>query len=195
MGLREAISKALSSPEFPKGMPYFKIEGLTATNNKLYFGIREEGKKYDEFKYKTKILTASYHFLGDSLVLDNDFQTLSDIYPAVLEPTLPKQLGLSSIEYDPQRKLFWILTSLEAENQLSCAYLWWATEADLKKDRLHLVKNRTTGLPLKFTHKAEDITPIGNNRLFVIHDDDRNRTTISGKTRQPHQAAYSIISF
>lgn len=195
MGLREALSKALVSPEFPEGMPYFKIEGFAATENKLYFGIREEGKKYDDFKYKAKILTASYGFQADSLVVNNDFQTLADIDIQSLQPGLSKSLALSCVEYDAKRKIFWVLTSIESETQGNSAYLWWASEAELKKDKLNLVKDRTTGQPLKFTHKAEDLTFIGENRLFVIHDDDRNRAKVGSQTRQPHQAAYSIVEF
>ena len=195
MGLRKALSEALRSTEFPNGMPYFKVEGFAATNDKLYFGIREEGKKFDDFKYKAKILTASYHLTGDSLVLHPDFQTLTDIDIAALEPTLPKPLALSCLEFDAKRNLFWVLTSMESETQLNSAYLWWATEAELKSGKLHLVKDRATGQPLKFTHKAEDLTPIGANQLLVIHDDDRNRTKIGDQTRQPHQAAYTIVEF
>lgn len=195
MGLRNALSKALRSAEFPEGMPYFKVEGFAATNNKLFFGIREEGKKYDDFKYKAKVLTVSYRFDKDSLIAGTDFQTLADIDIAALEPSLPKPLALSCLEFDAKRNIFWVLTSMESETQLNSAYLWWATEAELKSGKLHLVKDRTTGQPLKFTHKAEDLTPIGSNRLFVIHDDDRNRTKIGDQTRQPHQAAYSIVEF
>lgn len=195
MSLREALSQALLSPEFPQGMPYFKVEGFAATENKLYFGIREEGKKYDDFKYKAKILTASYHFEGDSLVVSNDFRTLADIDIQSLQPNLPKSLALSCIEYDAERKIFWILTSIESETQGNSAYLWWASEEELEKDKLNLVTTSGTGQPLKFTHKAEDLTPVGNNRLFVIHDDDRNRTKVGTQTRQPHQAAYSIVEF
>lgn len=195
MSLRTALSKALSSTAFPDGMPYFKVEGFAATNDKLYFGIREEGKKYDDFSYKAKVLTVSYRFNNDSLQIASDFQTLADIDIASLEPSLPKPLALSSIEYDAKRKIFWVLTSMESETQGNSAYLWWATESDLKTNTLHLVKDRTSGQPLKFTHKAEDLTPIGTNKLFVIHDDDRNRSTIGTQTRQPHQAAYSVVEF
>ena len=195
MGLRAALSQALRSAEFPNGMPYFKVEGFAATNDKLYFGIREEGKKYDDFKYKAKVLTVSYSFASDSLVVSNDFQTLADIDIAALQPNLPKPLALSCIEYDAQRKIFWVLTSMESETQGNCAYLWWATESDLKNNKLHLVNDKASGQPLKFTHKAEDLTLIGNNRLFVIHDDDRNRSKVGDQTRQPHQTAYSVVTF
>ncbi|MCU0340561.1 MAG: hypothetical protein MUE30_11810, partial [Spirosomaceae bacterium] len=195
VGLRKAMSQHLKTADFPNGMPYFKIEGLAATPNKLYFGIREEGKQYDSFTYKCKIVTCSYRFEQDSLALGGDLTTLADINLAQLRPDLPPRMGISCIEYDAQRKIFWVLTSLESDTQQNCAYLWWATEADLQKGTLHLVNDRSTGQPLKFTHKAEDLTPIGGNRLLVIHDDDRNRTKIGDQTRQPHQAAYSIVKF
>ncbi|MEZ4903484.1 MAG: hypothetical protein R2822_17825 [Spirosomataceae bacterium] len=195
MGLREALSKALANSEFPAGMPYFKIEGLAVNNDKLYFGVREEGKKYDDFKYKTKILAANYRFEGDSLVLNMPILPLADIDIASLEPHLPKPLALSCIEYDTKRNIFWLLTSMESDTQGNCAYLWWASESDLKQNKMHLVKNKATQQPLKFTHKAEDLALIGDNRLFVIHDDDRNRTTVGTQNRKPHQAAYSIVRF
>ncbi|MDF7817821.1 hypothetical protein P1X15_09445 [Runella sp. MFBS21] len=194
VSLRNALSKALTSPEFPNGMPYFKIEGLAATQDKLYFGVREEGKQYDNFKYKAKVLTASYHMAGDSLIFENNLQTMADINIAELHPSLPKPLALSCIEYDVQRKIFWVLTSMESDTQSNCAYLWWATENDLKNNKLNLVYDRA-GQPLKFNHKAEDLTLVGAHRLLVIHDDDRNRTKIGDQTRQPHQAAYSVVEF
>jgi len=195
LSLRAAVSRVLNTNEFPNGVPYFKIEGLAATSDKLYFGVREEGKRYDDFKYKVKILTAPYQFVEDSLAIANDFQILADIDLNTLNPTLPKGLGISSIEYDASRSIFWILTSLESSTQLNCAYLWWATESDLKMGKLNLVNEKATNQPLKFTHKAEDITVIGKNQLFVIHDDDRNKTKIGDKTRTPNQAAYSIVTF
>lgn len=195
VGLRKAMSKHLRTDEFPAGMPYFKIEGLAATQNKLYFGIREEGKQYDNFTYKCKIVTVSYRFEQDSLLLSNDLTTLTDLNLADLQPDLPKPMGISSIEYDPTRKVFWVLTSLESTTQQNCAYLWWATEADLQNKKLHIVNDRNTGKPLKLTHKAEDLTFLNENRLFIIHDDDRNRTKVGEQTRAPHQAAYSVLKF
>lgn len=195
ISLRTALSRALSSTEFPNGVPYFKIEGFAATSDKLYFGVREEGKKYDDFKYKVKVITAPYQFIKDSLAITDNFEILADIDLNTLNPTLPKGLALSSIEYDASRNIFWILTSLESSTQLNCAYLWWATEADLKMGKMNLVNEKATNQPLKFTHKAEDITVMGKNQLFIIHDDDRNKTKIGDKTRTPNQAAYSIVTF
>lgn len=195
VSVRERISKTLQSTEFSQGAPYFKIEGLAATHNTLYFGIREEGKSFTEFAYKVKIVTSSYQFADDSLVLGDDFRVLSDINLAKIAPNLPKNLALSSIEYDAHRKIFWVLTSLEDASQHNDAYLWWATEADLKAGKLTLVTEKSSGQPLHFAHKAEDITPLGTHQLFIIHDDDRNKTKAAGAERQPNQAAYTIVTF
>jgi hypothetical protein len=193
LSLRMALSKTLRSEEFPNGMPYFKIEGLAATDDKLYFGIREEGKKFDDFKYKVKVLTVSYHFVADTLVMSDNFQTLADINLTNLDPTLPQNLALASIEYDSKRKVFWILTSVEDPNQHNSAYLWWASESDLKAGKMNIINDKISKQPLKFDHKAEDLAFISKNRIFIIHDDDRNKTKVDNKTRQPNQAAYSIV--
>jgi hypothetical protein len=186
MSLRAKILKTLDNNN-----PYFKIEGLAVTDNKIYIGIREEGLKYDNFKYKTKIIAANYRIDNERISIDGEFSVLADIDVATLQPELPKNLGLSSIEYDPSRKIFWILTSYEGDNLLVGGYLWWATEADLKAKKLNLVR-QPSGQPLQFTHKAEDLTLIGK-RLFVIHDDDRHKTKVGEQTRQPHQTAYSMV--
>ncbi len=193
--LRKALSKALRSSQFPEGMPYFKVEGLAATDTKLYFGIREEGKKFDDFAYKVKLVSVPYRFALDSLILSEDFQVISDINIATMHPGLPPNLALSSIEYDRARKVFWLLTSSEGENQANSAYLWWATEADLKANKMNIVNDRLTKLPLTFTNKAEDLALVAKNRLFIIHDDDRSKPKVGGVIRKPHQAAYSIVEF
>ena len=84
--LREKFSRALTSPEFPQGMPYFKIEGLAATTNRLYFGVREEGKKFDDFKYRVKIITVGYHFNNGLVELENNYKVMSDINISELPP-------------------------------------------------------------------------------------------------------------
>ncbi|TAE40116.1 MAG: hypothetical protein EAZ70_06750 [Runella slithyformis] len=194
MGLRQKISQILRSEQFPAGVPYFKIEGLAATATHLYFGVREEGESYNKFQYEGKIVGVSYQFTQDSLAINTDFEVVTTFDFAAMQPHIIKPLGLSSIEYDAKRKLFWVLTSHENKEQIG-AYLWWATAEDFKKGQLNLVNNRATGQPLYLNHKAEDLTILPDGRLFIIHDDDRFKTTIGSQIRQPHQAAYTIIKF
>ncbi len=197
IGYRQPIAKLLANSTFPDGLPYFKIEGLAATDRQLLFGIREEGKSYSEFTYKAKIIGVTYRVekTGDleRIRLSDDWKIIADFDVAKADSTLPRPLGLSSLEYDPYQKKFWLLTSLEANNQLD-AYLWSATSDELYANKPFTLMRNTTGEPLRMGHKAEDVTPLDANRLMLIHDDDRVQTTIGTKTRQPNQAAYSIVT-
>lgn len=185
--LRSMISKVLGN------VPYFKIEGMAATNDKLYFGIREEGNKFDDFRYVSKIIAISYKTNGSNVSLSGDFELVSDINIAAISQELTqKGLAISSIEFDAKRKYFWILTSFEVPATGGSAYLWRATLNDLKNNKMELIKS-APGQALVFNHKAEDMTFLSSNKLLVIHDDDRGLSKVGNATRKPHQAAYSIV--
>ncbi|WP_138994708.1 hypothetical protein [Larkinella sp. C7] len=194
---REQLSKVLAQnrPAFPNGMPYFKVEGLAVMDSLLLFGIREEGEKYDQFDYRVRIVTVPYFVEktadGERLALRDHWRIVADFDPATVA-NLPKPLALSSIEYDRNRKLFWLLTSIESNGQLD-AYLWTATPDELLNNRPFKPVRDAAGQPIHFNHKAEDLTLIDANHLLVIHDDDRANTTVGTKIRQPNQAAYTVL--
>ena len=188
---REKISRALASSDFPKGPPYFKIEGLAATADMLYWGIREEGKRYDSFTYKIKILTTPYTLLNDKVVL-GDFKLLTEIKISKVNPG-NHPMALSSIEYDPYLQRFLLLTSYEEKDSMG-GYLWMATPEELQAGIINPVKD-AQGTPVVFHNKCEDLAIISKGRLIVIHDDDRMQPVVEGETRQPHQAAYSVVEF
>lgn len=196
MAYRQRIAQVLANDQFPGSMPYFKIEGLAATDKQLLFGIREEGKSYESFSYQAKIISVSYRVektnTGERIRLDDDWKIVNNFDIAKAEPSLPQPLALSSLEYDPQRKTVWMLTSLEANGKLD-AYVWASTLADLYAGKPFTLVRNTQGQPLSISHKAEDITPLDKNHLLLIHDDDRVRTQVGSRIRQPHQAAYTII--
>ena len=193
VSLRAMISKTLASPAFPDGMPYFKIEGLAATNDKLYFGIREEGKKFDDFSYQFKVLSVPYLLKDGMVTLNGTFTKFAEIDLKTLFPDLEKGMGLSSIEYDPYNKRFLLLSSFESPEKMG-GYLWSATETELQNNKVNLVKD-SEGKPVRFEHKPEDLTLINRKRLLIVHDDDRLLTKAGDKTRQPSQAAYSVVDF
>jgi len=86
-----------------------------------------------------------------------------------------------------------MLTSYEKDGKLD-AYVWTNTLADLKVGKpFRLVRGRGRK-PLRFGHKAEDVTLLNSNRLLIIHDDDRVQTIVGNQTRQPNQAAYTIVT-
>ena len=200
MAYRQRIAQVLANTEFPNAIPYVKVEGLAATDRQLLFGIREAGKSYekDNFAYQAKIISVSYHIEknGDTerIRLADDWKLINDFNIAKADSTLPKPLALSSLEYDPYQKKFWMLTSLEADGKLD-AYLWTITPDELYAGKPFTLVRNAQGQPLHTPgHKAEDITPLDRNRLLLISDDDRARTTIGTRTRQPNQAAYTILT-
>lgn len=193
VSLRNAIEGALSAHHGGKAFPYFKIEGLAALpKQKLLFGVRERGNKYDDFDYAIDLIQVSYRIENDQIVLKNDWKV---VYSISNTPTgygdLVTPLGLSSIEYDPFGKRFYLLTSFELEEKGVGAYLWILTPKQLKK-RQQPTLVQQDGKPFRFVHKAEDLTPIAANQIFVIHDDDR-QLDFPQNSRKPHQAAYSIL--
>ncbi|MFD2572945.1 hypothetical protein ACFSUS_20045 [Spirosoma soli] len=196
MAYRQRIARLLANDEFPGEMPYFKVEGLAATDRQLLFGIREEGKAFDNFKYRSKIIAVSYLIeeVGNAerIRLADDWKLIADFDPAKAESALPQPLALSSLEYDTYRNRFWLLTSLELNGQLD-AYLWTATPDELMTNKPFTLMRNAQGQPLHVGHKAEDVTPLDRNRLLLIHDDDRALTTVGKRIRQPNQAAYTIL--
>lgn len=194
---RQRIAQVLANDEFPKELPYFKIEGLAATDRQLLFGIREEGKAFDNFQYRAKIIGVSYKIekKGDTerIRLGDDWKIVNDFVIEKADATLPKPLALSSLEYDPYHNRFWMLTSQEVNGQLD-AYLWTTTSDDLYAGKPFTLVRDGQGQPLHVGHKAEDLTPIDDHRLLIISDDDRVRTTVNGRTRQLNQAPYTIVT-
>lgn len=191
ISFRDKISKALTSTGFPNGTPYFKIEGLAVTKDMMYWGVREEGSKFDDFKYKIKILSSPYTIVNNKVTV-GDIKLFVDFNIDSINPS-NEQIALSSIEYDPFNNRFLILTSYENDGKLG-GYLWTATLNELKANKLTLVKDEQ-GNAINFHHKCEDITVINKRRVIVIHDDDRAITKIGNQVRQPYQAAYSIVEF
>ena len=195
---RQPIARLLATDEFPGEIPYFKIEGLAATDKQLLFGIREEGKSYESFMYRAKIISVSYTIekAGDSerIRLANDWKIINDFVIANADSTLAKPLAISSLEYDPYRGCFWMLTSLESNGQFD-TYLWTISSTDLYANKPFTLVRNAQGQPLHTPgHKAEDLTLLDRNRLLLISDDDRSRTIIGSQVRQPNQAAYTILT-
>lgn len=192
ISIRSEIAKAMADEAFPEAMPYFKTEALSVLEDKVLLGVREYGKNYSDFSYSAKLISVSYDFQDDLFYLKDDFEIFADLKPNELEPSLEEVVALSSMEYDPKDKKFYLLTSFEDDKNGIGAYLWTATYKELQHNKMNLVRTQE-GNPLKFNHKAEDLTFLSDGRLFVIHDDDKEVTQIKNQKRQPHQAAYSIV--
>ncbi|MFD1143998.1 hypothetical protein ACFQ4C_22930 [Larkinella insperata] len=197
VAFRQQLSTLLAQnrPAFPNGMPYFKIEGLAATDTLLLFGIREEGEKFDTFDYRVRVVAVSFFVektgTSERILLKNNWRIVTDFDPSTVAE-LPKPLALSSLEYDRTRNLFWLLTSIESNGQLD-AYVWTVKPEDLLNNRPPTLLRDPEGRPVHFNHKAEDLTFPDAQRVLVIHDDDRAKTKVGTQIRQPNQAAYTVL--
>ncbi len=196
VSLREKIAKVLKTTEFPEGVTYFKIEGISAIpENKLLFGIREMGKDFSNFSYAISLVSVSYSLRGDSLFLGEDFSLFYEFSPnSYTNLNLP--LGLSSIEYDSFNKRLLVLTSFELANENTGAYLWTISLEDLKAKKSLQLVTLSDGNPLKFNHKTEGLAIIDRETIFLIADDDRViDKDFDGIIRKPHLAAYYFVKF
>ncbi|MBN1484889.1 MAG: hypothetical protein JXA37_09220 [Chloroflexia bacterium] len=200
-GLRDDISRALATPAFPDGVPYFKTEGMTVIpGNRFLFGVRELGARYDDFDYAVKIISAQYEIVDGEMAL-GDFCLVYD-FDASSESRIEQTVALSSIEYDPYHDRLYMLTSFETEesDEGLGGYLWTLPIDDLNNNRPPTLVLKKDGEPLLFAHKAEGVTVLGDNRVMVVHDDDRvlGRDEVSDTetqfSRGAHQAAYTVVA-
>lgn len=202
ISLRQRFAEAMRSPAFPKGPPYFKIEGLAALpGNRLIFGVREIGADYEHFEYSVALVEAHYSVKNGELRLDNKFSDAIHLKMAV--PSRPNlRLGLSGLLFDTERSRLWMLTSAEGSKDESenSAYVWSLTlqEASLASQQLkpQLVVDHA-GLPLRMGYKAEAMTLLARDTLLVVHDEDRAQSVVplsSGPhTRALHESVFSVL--
>lgn len=204
VGLRDDFAQAMRTYSYPVGPPYFKIEGLAAVpGNRLLFGVREFGDRYDDFQYAIRIIAVSYAFRDGVLELGSDYEMVYDFNPDNAVPELDTEVALSSLEYDLYNDRLYLLTSFELEETDTGlgAYLWTLPLFALGTETEPNLVIKPDGSPLLFAHKGEGITVLNRNRVLVVHDDDR----VLGDPevndlerefrREPHQAAYTIVEF
>ena len=193
--LREKFKKALADSQFPDGPPYFKIEGLAALpGDRLIFGVREVGQSYEDFDFKFIVLVTKFELRRNGLVFNEPVSKLADYSTAV---DINKPIGLSSIHYEPLTGRIYFLTSVEQEGIFS-GYLWMISLDQLfDSEEIPELVRYQDGSPMQFQHKPEGLTAISKDILFVVHDDDREKTIVQASTglitRQLHQSAFSIV--
>jgi len=184
ISLRSKISAVLNNS------PYFKIEGIAVLpNNKLLIGVREVGEKYDNYSYVVKIISVNFNIKDGEIILEDNFNLAYefDINKHENLEINKLSMGLSSLVYDKSRDAIWLLTSHESNDSLN-GILWRLSLDDFEGKRQPLLITNFEGVPLFFKHKAEGITLVEDNKLFIIHDDDKVDT---GK--KPNQAHYTIV--
>lgn len=195
-GLREKFHSALGS------VSYAKIEGLAMLpDGSLLFGVRNVGSSFKDEKPVVKILSVATEIVDDeSPALVGD-PKLAYEPPEALDPE-GREVGLSSIEYDPFNDRLYLLTSYEEEEKTDeglGGYLWTLPMADFRNKAMPTLVRDETGAPLHFAHKPEGLAVIDKDHVLVIHDDDRvlGREVVEDPrtqfSRRPHQAAYTVV--
>ena len=184
------------------GVPYFLIDGLAVIpGNKLLFGIRSMGATFRDFDHVVKIVGVSYEIVDDTLILADDFELVYDYDPSG-RPELLQTIALSSIEFDKHGNRLYLLTSFEvpdADDEGLGGYLWTLPISDLNANAAPTLVLKANGNPLLFAHKAEGIAVVSQDRVFVVHDDDRvlGRETVENPetqfSRERHQGAYTVV--
>lgn len=197
--LRERFSRALISEQFPDGPPYYKIEGICALpDSTLLFGIRELGESYERPIYTFIILSARYHLSNGVLVLDQEFKKIYEYKP---ETVVGYKVGLSSITFNNRTSQLYLSTSYENFNNPDSdkflSFLWQISKVDFLTNKPIQPLKDSSGHILKFNHKIEGITLIGDDLLFTVSDQDRNvgpvTLTTSILKRETNQAIFTIV--
>ena len=206
--LRNGMLDAIQS-RYPDTV-FFKVEGLSALpGNRLAFGVREIGVHYTNTDYKSIILTTSYKIESGRLTIGTDFKLLHD-FALNKNYTLAGDVGVSSIEYDFDRHLLYMVTSYEKDiggtgkgsDEDIGAYVWVIPMGKASKQLLlpRLVRNQKS-IPYQFAHKAEAMVIDAQGQIILIADDDKVLGRAAEEiyfpetqfSRKPWEAAYTVL--
>ena len=194
--LRPAFEKILRTRNFPNGVGYFKVEGLTALpDNSLLFGIREIGKDYTQAEQTFLLVRANYLRSSAGLIVDPVLELVYAYDPRDL-PGIDKPLGVASLEYHAPSDQVFITTTYEQEGQPFESYFWSLSLEQLRKRLPPVLVRDKYGKPFTLPHKAEGMTFVDKKTAFVICDEDKVLSPVKGAgTRQAQQSVYALLRF
>lgn len=200
--LRNGMLNALRS-KYPE-TDFFKVEGLsTLPGGRLAFGIREVGTHFTNAEYKNILLTTDFRINSNQLAVGTEFTLLHD-FNINERYQLESFVGISSIEYDYNKHLLYMVTSYERgqEDEDVGAYFWVLPKSSVNNNLLkpRLVRNQASA-PYLYAHKAEAMALDSQGRIILIADDDkvlgRNQADIRNPDKQfsraPWRAAYTVF--
>ncbi|MBX9837809.1 MAG: hypothetical protein K2X69_05760, partial [Silvanigrellaceae bacterium] len=109
---------------------------------------------------------------------------------------IQENVGISALSWNKYNNKLFILSSFEQENTIG-AYLWTLDLDKFYKNKDPSLVYENNLIPLKLNNKAEGITILNNNELFIINDDDRfiKQTKINGADylKKPNESIYNIL--
>ena len=188
--LKAALSQLLGQHGF-ETTDYFKIEGLTLTNDAILLGVREVGLNYEAFSYTVTIIKIPYTIGQSGLELTGSPQLLKTL---LLDES---GWGLSSLTLGHSDDMLLVLVSKEAGDNLSDLNARLLVTSTKPMDSTFTWVVNEDGEPLELFRKAEGITHLGSKRYLIIHDDDRRLGQASDGSRRDalEDASYDIIQF
>ncbi len=197
--LRPVFQDILRNWRYPRGVSYFKIEGLTVLpDNSILFGIRETGKDYTQAHETFMLVKASFIKSRDGVIVDPVLEKIYEFEPADAAG-IDKTLGISSLEYHEASNSIFIMTTWEEEGQPFETYFWNLPMENLRKGLPPILVLGEDNQPFRLPHKAEGMSFINKKTAFVVCDEDKTASVVKTpggeKIRQPHQAVYALLRF
>ena len=197
--LRPVFQTILRNWRYPRGVSYFKIEGLTVLpDNSLLFGIRETGSDYQNAHPVFMIARAKFIKSPNGVTVDPVVEKIYEFETANVKE-LDKTPGISSLEYHEASNSIFIMTSWEKEGEPLETYFWNLPMESLRKQLPPILIRDDQGKPFSLPFKAEGISFLSSKTAFVICDEDKILSTVQTKAgqveRQPHQAVYALLRF
>ena len=149
------------------------------SDNKILFGVREQGATWEDFDYTRTILAMDYTIKDGHFIVSGKITKVADL---ALPPIagISAMPALSDLAFDAKHNILYVLTSFEGEkapcpwsdteNKLG-GLLFWLPYGELKEGAIL----RNKGLEdLKFTHKSEGIALLADGKMIIVYDDDRD---------------------
>lgn len=202
IGLNDAMRAALKNEKFPNGPDYFKIEGMTLTSdNKILFGVREQGAAYEDFDYSRTILAMDYQIVDGKFTVSGNITKLVDLQVPAMDG-VPGYPAVSDLAFDEVHDILYVLTSFEGSDT-PCP--WSETENGLggllfyiPYDQLAAGQLRNviddTGAMVRFSRKSEGVALLPDKQLAIIYDDDRDLGKEGAPRREMNQTFYEILN-
>ncbi|MGD9022914.1 MAG: esterase-like activity of phytase family protein [Deltaproteobacteria bacterium] len=172
------LTEALNSLRTLSGFPYMKVEAMAlAPGDKyLYLGIREVGADH---KHPQRVVMIFRLDLGD------ESKRLEKVFEMETQGLVGRVEGISSLEYDPMRGEYLMLTSFEGKGNSKKdvgSHLWAIERNSLEQN--HGETSGKAELLASFSHKGEGVAVDGHGRILVVFDDDASRKEEDEKEAQ-----------
>ena len=166
---------------------------------------------------------AKYQLTEQDFLITEAPRSLVDISSDKLVPG--RNLGISSLAYNATDHSLFVLTSFEKgleqdaqplsqkegevnpeadleQGKSLGAYLWRLSLDQVEQSKLSAGRAPSlepvydaSGTPISFAHKAEAVSILPNNRLLIVHDDDKVLTSNGGVKRKPSEFWYHVLQF